>query len=83
MMQSPKTNDGVTILPRSSAILLLITIADTTWRMFFPTIGGAFAGILLDHIFRTVPLWTVVMIIIGCLISVILIKMQIRNLRNK
>lgn len=83
MMQSPKSNDGVTILPRSSAILLLITVADTTWRMFVPTIGGTLVGIMLDHLFHTAPWWTVIMVIVGSSASVLLIRTQIKSLRSR
>lgn len=83
MMQSPKPNDRLTILPRSPAILLLVTIADTTWRMFVPTIGGVLVGVGLDYLFNTKPLLTITMVIIGSLISALLVAIQFRNLRNK
>lgn len=84
MTLSPKSNDRLTDLPRQSAVTLLITtIADTTWRMFVPTIGGTILGIWLDHSFDVAPLWTIVMVSIGFLATVLLIALQIRNLRKK
>jgi F0F1-type ATP synthase assembly protein I len=66
-----------------AAILLLTTIADTTWRAFVPTIGGTFLGIWLDLLFNTVPLLTVIMIIAGFATSALLIALQIRRVRRQ
>lgn len=84
MMQSPKPNDRLTILPNSPAILLLVTIADTTWRMFLPTIIGTLIGVGLDNLFDNKRPWfTIVMVIIGSFISALLVAMQFRKLRAK
>ncbi|HEU4830990.1 MAG TPA: AtpZ/AtpI family protein [Candidatus Saccharimonadales bacterium] len=82
MTQSPKSKDKTTDQPRPAAILLLITIADTTWRMFAPTIGGTFAGIGLDHIFNTAPWLTITMVILGFAMSMTLVTLQIRKLKK-
>jgi len=83
MTKSPKSNDRAADLPRSVAILLLITIADTTWRVFIPTIGGTLIGIRLDHIFNTAPWWTVITISIGIITSLLLVILQLRSARKK
>lgn len=83
MTRSPKSNDRAADLPRSVAILLLATIADTTWRVFVPTIGGTLVGIKLDHLYNTAPWWTVATIITSTVISILLIILQIKSVRKK
>lgn len=84
MTLSPKSNDRQTNLPPRLAFKLLATvIADTTWRMFVPTIGGTFLGIWLDHYFDTAPCWTIVMVSVGFLTTILLITLQVRKLRKK
>lgn len=78
MMQSPKLNQ-VTKSPSLPAILLFVTIMDTTWRMFIPTIGCTFIGIFFDHLFNTKPLFTISMITVGGISSLFLIKLQIKK----
>lgn len=82
MIKSPKSNiDKATGQPRSAAILLLITIADTTWRAFVPTIGGTLFGVWLDHAFNTVPYLTFTMVVVGFTASALLINMQLKSVR--
>jgi len=86
MTQSPKAHKQTTDRPPTitkAAILLLLTIADTTWRAFVPTIGGTILGIALDHTFGVTPLLTIVMIILGFAISALLITLQIRSVRRQ
>lgn len=83
MLWSLKTSDRTAEKARPAIQLLLITMIDTTWRAFVPTIGGTFLGIGLDHLFNTVPWWTVVMVPTGFLVSAILIIMQLRALKKK
>jgi F0F1-type ATP synthase assembly protein I len=65
------------------AILLLLTVADTTWRAFVPTIGGTILGITLDGIFGVAPLLTIIMIMLGFATSALLIVLQIRSVRRQ
>lgn len=67
---------------QSAAILLLSTIADTTWRLFVPTIGGTILGVLLDNMFNTPPLFTSVLIAVGFATSILLVTLQIRSVRR-
>ena len=87
MTQSPRPKAQTTQQPHptttDAAILLLLTIADTTWRTFVPTIGGTFLGIWLDTLFNTVPLLTIIMIITGFATSGLLIVLQIRRVRRQ
>lgn len=63
----------------STVILLLGTIADTTWRMFVPTLAGIVGGFFLDRHFDTSPWLFAVGTIIGCIIAGLLIKQQLKN----
>lgn len=83
-MANPKTSDADTVsAPSSTTVLLLVgTVADTTWRLFVPTIGGTILGIWLDHTFDTRPWATVVCVIIGTAISLGLIYLQIRKVQK-
>jgi Putative F0F1-ATPase subunit Ca2+/Mg2+ transporter len=63
-------------------IMLFATVADTTWRLFFPTIGGVVLGIWLDHKYETTPLLTILGVTLGTALSFMLIYMQIRKVKN-
>lgn len=66
---------------QSSSVVILMTALDTTWRMFIPIIGGVFAGIGLDHLFSTPPVFTVICLILGVAVSGLLIVRQFNNVR--
>lgn len=85
MTQSPKKAQTTKAQPPSTtkaAILLLMTILDTTWRAFVPTIGGTFIGVGLDVFFNKAPLFTIIMIIVGFATAALLITLQIRAVRR-
>jgi uncharacterized membrane protein (Fun14 family) len=82
MTKLPDKKDRVADQPCSAAILLFTTIADTTWRMFVPTIGGTIIGIITDHALNSAPVWTTIMIIVGSLISLSLIYLQMKGVRK-
>lgn len=81
MNQSPKSGNKTTP-PQSAALLLISTIADTTWRAFVPTIGGTFLGIGLDKAFNIAPIMTTIFIILGFAISALLIVLQLRAVQR-
>lgn len=60
-----------------SAIYLLGTIADTTWRMFIPTIGLALIGDFFDRQYDTKPWLMLVCAIIGAGVAAFLVKRQL------
>lgn len=62
--------------------MLLVTIADTTWRMFIPTIGFTFAGVALDNIFLTKPWLTVVGVVVGAVAALVLVTRQLSAVRG-
>lgn len=82
MTKSPMSNDKATDESQSAGILLLLTVADTTWRMFVPTVGGAIAGMILDNIYGTVAKWTVALIAVGIATTTLLITLQFRKLKR-
>jgi len=85
MTQSPREDTQTTDRPPTitkGAILLLLTIADTTWRAFVPTIGGTILGVTLDNVLNTAPLITAISIVVGFSVSIVLIVLQIRSVRR-
>ena len=66
----------------SSAMLLMWTALDTTWRAFIPTIGGTFLGIGLDNLFNIKPWATITCMIIGFALSALLITKQLYDIRK-
>ncbi len=82
MPKSPNARHKTIIQPRSAAILLMVTILDTTWRAFVPTVGGTFLGVGLDKLFGVAPLMTIIMIIVGFATSALLIMLQIKAVRR-
>lgn len=63
----------------STVILLLGTMADTTWRMFIPSIIGIAGGYFLDEKIGTAPWMFIVGTVLGCTIAGLLIKRQLQN----
>ena len=80
MKKSP--TNKTTIQPRQAAILMLITILDTTWRAFVPTIGGTLLGVGMDNLTHQAPLFTVIFITTGFVLSALLIALQLRKVRS-
>ncbi len=70
--ETPPTN-------KSSVVLLLGDLGDTTWRMFVPTIGLLLAGVYVDDHMGTKPWGLIVGIGIGTVIAGFLIKKQLRK----
>lgn len=69
--------------PKQSTVLLLLgTIADTTWRMFVPIVGLLLLGVWIDKTYDTLPWAMIVLLIIGILIAGELIRRQL-NIVNK
>ena len=68
---------------RSPVVLLLGTIADTTWRMFVPTLGGVSLGLWIDHMTDTAPWFGIGGLTIGVAITVVLMKKQFQKLKEE
>ena len=70
--------------PKNSTVVLLLgTIADTTWRMFVPVIGLLLFGVWADKRFDTLPWATTVFTLIGIATAVQLIRRQLTNVNKK
>lgn len=63
-------------------MILFMTGLDTTWRAFVPTLGGTFLGLWLDSLFGTAPYLLIGTMIVGFALSVLLIALQIRDVRK-
>lgn len=66
----------------SPAVLVLGDIADTTWRMFIPTIGCTMLGLYLDKQLHTAPWLMVGGIIIGTFIAAMLVRRQLTKVNR-
>lgn len=81
MSEQPDTGDGSdakndTSL-RSGGLYLITSMADTTWRMFVPTVGLLLIGHALDERLATKPWLLLAGVAIGGCISAVLIKRQL------
>lgn len=82
----PQPEPGRTTKPNSSMsapMLLFVTALDTTWRAFFPPIGGTFLGIWLDHLFHITPVATIICLTLGAIASLLLILKQLRDVKPR
>lgn len=61
------------------AIMMLGTLADTTWRLFIPSIGGTLLGLWADKSIDTTPIFTVIGIATGSLLAIWLVYLQIKK----
>ncbi len=67
---------------KNAAVLLLGTIADTTWRMFVPAVGVTVIGVMSDRFFDTTPWLTIVGIVTGSSLSALLVTRQIKQIKR-
>ncbi len=58
--------------------LLFATLADTTWRLFVPTVGLTLLGVWLDQRATTRPWLMIAGIVIGTLLAVALVRRQMQ-----
>jgi len=76
---SDSTGSGTIKTHQSTSLYLIATMADTTWRMFVPTIGLLLVGKALDDRLGTKPLLLLTGIVVGGAIAAYLIKRQLRK----
>jgi hypothetical protein len=65
---------------KNAALLLLGDIADVTWRMFVPSIGMIVLGLWADSLANTLPLLTIVGMVIGLGITALLVQRMVKKL---
>lgn len=83
MSTTPNSNGAAPTPPdRSTVILLLSTIGDTTWRMFVPTIGFTILGVIADRQLGTKPWMTTLGIIIGVIVAGLLVRRQLQKVKR-
>lgn len=64
-----------------SALFILIgDIANTTWRMFVPTISGALGGLWLDQRFGSEPWCAILGLVLGVGLTALLIRQQYKTI---
>lgn len=67
---------------RDAAITILITMADTTWRIFTPVILCTGLGIWADLSYGTKPWLTFAGVIIGFALAALLIRDQLKRVKQ-
>lgn len=66
-----------------ASILMMKTVAGTTWRMFVPTIGFTLVGLAADYCYRTKPWLMVSGVALGFAMSFGLVWLQIAQIRRQ
>jgi F0F1-type ATP synthase assembly protein I len=64
----------------NSTLILLATLADTTWRIVVPTIALALIGLKLDLVWHTAPWLTLLGTATGFVIAAFLVRRQLKEL---
>ena len=59
---------------KSAALILFMIAADTTWRMFIPTLGGTLLGLWIDSMLKSKPWFAVGGLVVGIIITAFLIR---------
>ncbi len=77
----PHRDESPTPPNKSTVVLLLKEIGDTTWRMFVPILGGTILGVVCDKQFGTYPIAVIAGIVIGVTITGLLIWKQLKRIR--
>ena len=76
-------NSGTDNVPNApgdtGALALIMSMADTTWRMFVPTLPLIMLGDYLDKQFNTKPWLMLTGAVIGGLIAAWLVRAQLRR----
>lgn len=85
MREPNDTSSGTPSEPpnQSTVLLLLGTIADTTWRMFIPIVGLLLLGVWVDRTYDTLPWATIGLTVIGIAIAAELVRRQLTQVNKK
>ena len=82
-MPSPgNKGDETSLPPKHSTVLLMLTIADTTWRLFIPLVGATILGLWADKQVGTKPWLMVIAMIIGAVVACLLVRTQIKKVKQ-
>ncbi len=84
MGTSPSGSQEPTPPPDSSTVILLLgDIADTTWRMFVPTLGCIGLGFAADMSWKTKPWMTILGVIVGVGLAALLVRRQFAKIKRE
>lgn len=64
---------------RSATRMIWVSLADTTWRVAVPTVILAGAGIFADKKLATMPLWTLIGLVLGLVAAGALVWSQLKK----
>ena len=79
---SPQDSDGHDTPPEPRSTVVFMTIADTTWRMFVPSIGCTFLGIWGDSELGTSPWLLFAGVTLGFILAGLAVRLQYKKLIN-
>lgn len=65
-----------------SGLMFFAVIADTTWRMFVPSIGLTLLGVWLDSEWRMKPWFMISGIVVGTIAAIALVRRQINSINT-
>lgn len=86
MGKRPTVHDGSEVSDGSSSgpasLVFLATMADTTWRMFVPTVGMTLLGVWVDAWLHTKPWMMFLGIVLGIAAVIVLVARQIKQLKE-
>ena len=83
MSEKNKRSDETKLNQNTShATMLIMTIGDTTWRMFIPTIGLTILGLIIDKQIGSTPWIMILGIVIGASLSAYLVIRQIKSINS-
>ena len=87
MDKRPTVHDGSEVSDGSSSesanFVFVATMADTTWRMFVPTIGFTLLGVWGDRVASTKPWLMFAGIVVGAFFAVVLVRRQLIRTRKE
>jgi len=73
-----KNGETPPVKPEQTHLAFIMgTLADTTWRMFVPTIGLTTLGFTIDKTYGTKPWLMIIGIVLGAVIAGMLVKRQL------
>ena len=86
MDKRPTVHDGSEVSDGSSSesanLVFVATMADTTWRMFVPTVGMTLLGVWVDAWLHTKPWMMFLGIVLGIAAAMVLVARQIKQLKE-
>lgn len=80
---SNRDDSDTPVSNKSTPILLISTVTDTTWRMFVPSVGFTLLGVWLDSIYGTKPWLMAIGVVLGFGFAVVLVRRQIDRLKKE